>query len=49
MTTYKHECRLCKKVTNQIERIITDNLPPYVKVLQCTICGVMGVCQLADK
>jgi len=32
------------KITEQIERIITDNLPPYVKTLQCTKCGVMGVC-----
>jgi CRISPR/Cas system-associated exonuclease Cas4 (RecB family) len=44
MTTYKYECRKCKKVTEQIERIITDNLPPNVKTLQCTKCGVMGVC-----
>ncbi len=44
MTTYKFECRKCKKVTDQIERIITDNLPPNVKTLQCTKCGVMGVC-----
>ena len=42
----RYECRKCKKVTNQIERIITDNLPPYVKVLQCTQCGIMGVCLL---
>ncbi len=44
MTTYKYECRKCKKVTDQIERIITDNLPPHVKTLQCTKCGIMGVC-----
>jgi uncharacterized Zn finger protein len=40
------ECRKCKKVTKQIERIITDNLPEHVKVLQCTRCGTMGVCLL---
>jgi hypothetical protein len=40
------ECRKCKKVTLQIERIITDNLPDHVKVLQCTRCGNMGVCLL---
>jgi CRISPR/Cas system-associated exonuclease Cas4 (RecB family) len=48
MTTYKHECRQCKKITEQIERIITDNLPPYVKTLQCTKCGVMGVCLVEE-
>ena len=48
MTTYKYECRVCKKVTDQIERIISDNLPPYVKTLQCTKCGVMGVCMIEE-
>ena len=48
MTIYKHECRACKRVTEQIERIITDNLPPYVKTLQCTKCGVMGVCMVEE-
>jgi len=44
----RFECRLCKKVTDQIERIVTDNLPPNVKVLQCTKCGAMGVCLMDD-
>ena len=44
METIKYECRKCKKVTDQIERIITDNLPPNVKTLQCTKCGCMSVC-----
>jgi predicted nucleic acid-binding Zn ribbon protein len=48
MTTYKYECRQCKKITEQIERIITDNLPPYVKTLQCTKCGVIGVCMVEE-
>ena len=48
MTIYKYECRPCKKVTDQIERIITDNLPPYVKTLQCTKCGVIGVCLVEE-
>jgi CRISPR/Cas system-associated exonuclease Cas4 (RecB family) len=48
MTIYKYECRACKKVTDQIERIITDNLPPYVKTLQCTKCGVIGVCMVEE-
>ena len=42
----RFECRKCKKVTNQLERIVTDNLPPNVKVLECRVCGVMGVCLL---
>jgi CRISPR/Cas system-associated exonuclease Cas4 (RecB family) len=49
MSTYKYECRKCKKVTDQIERIITDNLPPHVKTLQCTKCGVMGVCLMESQ
>ena len=42
----RFECRSCKKVTNQIERIVADNLPPNVKVLQCKICSKMSVCLL---
>ena len=38
-----HECRLCKKITRQIIRVVTDNLPPNVHVLECTVCSVMGV------
>ena len=40
----RFECRKCKKVTYQIERIVTDNLPPNVKTLQCTVCSCMSVC-----
>jgi len=43
--TIRYECRKCKKITDQIERIITDNLPEDCKVLQCTKCGAMGVCR----
>ena len=42
----RFECRSCKKITAQIERIVTNNLPPNVKVLQCTICSKMSVCLL---
>lgn len=42
----RFECRSCKKVTKQLERIVTDNLPPNVKVLQCTVCSKMSVCLL---
>lgn len=44
MEAINFECRKCKKITSQIERIVTNNLPPNVKVLQCTVCGCMGVC-----
>ena len=46
--TIRYICRKCQKVTEQIERIITDNLPDHVKVLQCTRCGVMGICLMED-
>ncbi len=49
METIKYECRKCKKVTDQIERIITDNLPPNVKTLQCIKCGCMSVCLMEGK
>jgi len=42
----RFECRTCKKITEQVERIVTHNLPPNVKVLECTVCGIMGVCLL---
>ena len=42
----RFECRSCKKVTEQIERIVTNNLPPNVKVLQCTVCRKLSVCLL---
>ena len=48
MTTYKYECRKCKKDTDQIERIITDNLPPYVKTLHSTKYGIIGVCMVEE-
>jgi len=45
---YKSKCRLCGKITEHIERVVTDNLPPYVKSLQCTKCGVMGIVLMED-
>lgn len=48
MATYKTKCRLCGKITDQIERVVTDQLPPYVKTLQCVKCGVMGVVAIED-
>jgi len=49
MSEINFECRKCKKVTKQLERVVTDNLPPHVKVLECTVCGVMGVCAIKTK
>jgi hypothetical protein len=46
--TIRFECRSCKKKTEQIERIVTDNLPANVKVLQCKTCSKMSVCLLVD-
>ena len=46
--TIRYECRKCKKITEQIEQIIVDTLPDSVKVLQCTRCGIMGVCRMED-
>ena len=36
-------CRICKTETKQLERIVTHNLPPNCKVLQCCKCETMGV------
>ena len=46
--TIRYECRKCKKITEQIERIITDNLPDNVKVLQCCICSAMSVSMMHE-
>jgi hypothetical protein len=48
MEQLQFECRACKKVTTQLVRIITDNLPDHVKVLECTICSKMGVALVYD-
>ncbi len=44
----KTSCRICKRITEHVERIVTDNLPEYVKVLECLKCGVMGVVMMED-
>lgn len=44
----KTSCRICKRVTEHVERIVTDNLPAYVKVLECLKCGVNGVVMMED-
>ena len=37
------KCRQCKTVTLQLERVISDHLPPNVKCLQCTRCGLLDI------
>ena len=43
MDKLPYQCRKCKKLTIHMIRIVTDNLPPYVKVLECSVCSVMGI------
>jgi hypothetical protein len=44
MELLDYNCRICKRLTKQRERIVTNNLPPNIKVLECTSCGNLGVC-----
>lgn len=46
MEQLQFDCRQCKKKTLQNVRIVTDQLPPNVKVLECTVCSIMGVALL---
>jgi hypothetical protein len=48
MDKLQFECRVCKKITAQMVRVVTDNLPPNVKVLQCAVCSTMGVAMIGD-
>jgi hypothetical protein len=49
METFPFECRVCKKVTDQVERVVTDLLPPGIKTLECGECGSLGVCLVGDR
>ena len=42
-------CRVCKIKTSHVIRIVTENLPPNVKVVECFKCGVMGIALIDDK
>ena len=42
-------CRVCKVKTDHLIRIVTDNLPPNVRVVECCKCGVMGIALIDDK
>jgi hypothetical protein len=46
MDKIRFNCRFCKKVTDQVERIVSHNMPEYVKVLECYSCGKLSVCQM---
>lgn len=46
METLNFDCRICKKITTQLVRIITENLPPNVKTIECTSCGCMTVAMI---
>ena len=37
------KCKQCKTATLQIERVVSDHLPPNVKCLQCTRCGLLDI------
>jgi len=37
------KCTQCKTATLQIERVVSDHLPPNVKCLQCTRCGLLDI------
>ena len=43
-----YKCRVCKKVTKQLVRIITDNLPEHIKTIQCCVCSTMTVALIGD-
>jgi hypothetical protein len=45
----RYECRIEKKLTVQTIRVVTDNLPAYVHVIQCNSCGVMGIAQIDQE
>jgi hypothetical protein len=51
MQSIEHMCRICKEVTLQITRRVSDLLPPNVHVLECTGCGCLGITsvQIADE
>jgi hypothetical protein len=36
-------CRRCEMVTNQIERVVDDRHPKYVKALECPKCEEFGI------
>jgi hypothetical protein len=48
MDKLRYNCRMCKKETEQLIRVITDNLPDHVKTIQCCVCSTMTVALIGD-
>ena len=48
MDKLRFKCRVCKKDTEQLIRVITDNLPENVKTIQCCICSTMTVALIGE-
>ena len=46
MEQLRYKCRVCKKETEQLVRVITDNLPENVKTIQCCVCSTMTVARI---
>jgi len=46
MEQLRFNCRVCKKETEQLVRVITNNLPPNVKTIQCCVCSTMTVAMI---
>ena len=44
-----YKCRKCAKSTRHVIRIVTELLPPNVKVIECCTCGVMGIALVDNK
>jgi len=49
MVLVNYKCRQCAKITEHRIRVVTDTLPPNVKVLECQKCGVMGIGLIDDN
>ena len=48
MEQLRFKCRVCKKETQQLIRVITDNLPENVKTIQCCVCSTMTVALIGE-
>jgi hypothetical protein len=49
MVEITYKCRKCAKMTRHLIRIVTDTLPPNVKVIECSTCVVMGIALIDEK
>jgi hypothetical protein len=49
MDKLRYKCRVCKKETEQLIRVITDNLPPNIKTIQCCVCSTMTVARIGEE